>query len=83
MKYLIIVKENNIIFYIANKVVDLSPIDYLIDDDFRMGKKEIDIVEKESIPDYVIPEKYCYTEKDGYYLNPNWEEPEENKEGEN
>lgn len=27
------------------------------------------------IPDGVEPEKYCYTEADGFYANPNWIEP--------
>lgn len=27
------------------------------------------------LPEYVEPEKYCYTEADGFYPNPNYEEP--------
>ena len=32
-------------------------------------------IEIEYIPEEVQPYKYCYTEEQGFYLNPNWVEP--------
>ena len=33
------------------------------------------LYEVESLPDDFEPNKYCYTETEGFYLNPNYEEP--------
>lgn len=38
--------------------------------------KEVDVHEAEEIPVGVVAEKYCYTEADGFYVNPNYVEPE-------
>lgn len=37
--------------------------------------KEVDVHEVEEIPEGVVTEKYCYTEADGFYVNPNYVEP--------
>ena len=31
--------------------------------------------EVEPVPDDFEPNKYCYTEEQGFYLNPDWKEP--------
>ena len=38
---------------------------------------ETDLVVKDvaTIPDGVIPQKYCYTDELGFYENPNWVDP--------
>ena len=33
------------------------------------------LYEVETLPDDFEPNKYCYTEADGFYLNPDYEEP--------
>ena len=34
------------------------------------------LIEDIEIPEGVTPQKYCYTAKDGFYLNPDYVEPE-------
>lgn len=35
----------------------------------------LDIFEVDEVPAEVVPDRYCYTPKDGFYPNPNWVEP--------
>ena len=37
--------------------------------------------ENVEVPSDVTPEKYCYTPEDGFYLNPDYREPENNPYG--
>lgn len=39
--------------------------------------REVDVHEVEEIPAGIVTEKYCYTEADGFYVNPNYVEPKE------
>ena len=41
----------------------------------------VDVKEVTELPEYVEPMKYCYTEEDGFYENPNYIEPPENPYG--
>ena len=34
------------------------------------------MIEVDSFPDDIEPTKYCYTEEKGFYVNPDWKEPE-------
>lgn len=36
--------------------------------------------EVESIPEDYVPDKYCYSEENGFYINPNYVDPESNIE---
>nr|DAW07867.1 MAG TPA: hypothetical protein [Caudoviricetes sp.] len=35
-----------------------------------------EMIEVDSFPDDIEPTKYCYTEEKGFYVNPDWKEPE-------
>ena len=37
---------------------------------------EVKINEVDSVPDDVETGKHCYTEADGFYINPDWVEPD-------
>ena len=48
----------------------------LTDEDKWMAyTAEYGVHEVSEVPEEVIPEKYCYTEAEGFYINPNWKEP--------
>ena len=40
-------------------------------------KDTANVYEVSEIPEGVTAYKYCYTEADGFYLNPDWIEPEQ------
>ena len=40
-------------------------------------KDNVNVYEVATVPDGILPNKYCYTETDGFTLNPEWIEPEE------
>ena len=77
--FLITIKEDN-----SNRIRMMGKrLDYmangyprLIDENVAFPTEMVDVHEVESVPDEVIPEKYCYTEADGFYLNPNYVEPD-------
>lgn len=48
----------------------------LTDKNIAFPDSSVDIHEVESIPDGVTEGKYCYTKEDGFYLNPEWVEPD-------
>ena len=74
----ILVSENNIVLFIDNNIKfglyegeekwKINEYLYAIDNNYSCIKVEC-------IPKEVQPYKYCYTEQDGFYLNPNWVEP--------
>lgn len=78
----ILVDKNNIVLYKGSTIefgIYDEPFEkwYIELDDFRMyaiddGFKRYDVVE---FPSDFCSDKYCYTEKDGFYLNPDYVEP--------
>ena len=39
-------------------------------------KDNVFVFEIDELPEHVVLGKYCYTEADGFYINPNWVEPD-------
>lgn len=76
--YLITVKEDN-----SNKILMMGEaLDYmsngyprLVNENVAFPDWMVNVHEVSEVPSEVIPEKYCYTEADGFYINPNWIEP--------
>lgn len=75
--YIITLKENNIIMMMG-KALDYMSNGYprLIDEDIAFPSGMVNVHEVLEVPTEVIPNKYCYTEADGFYINPNWVEPD-------
>lgn len=75
--YLIIVKEDNRIMAMG-KALDYMSNGYprLVEENVAFVKEDVNVHEVSEVPSDVIPEKYCYTEADGFYINPNWVEPD-------
>ena len=48
----------------------------LVNENVAFVKENVNVHEVSEVPSEVIPEKYCYTEADGFYINPNWVEPD-------
>lgn len=74
--------EDDVIIETAQEVGRQSNGNYLLDPTGEpdMGRAamsdtaDITMYEVEEIPTGVEPEKYCYTEKDGFYKNPDYKE---------
>lgn len=66
-------KENKIIRDIGN-VTDKDS--YWLINQTRYSKLYFDLYENIEVSDKIIPFKYCYTSKQGFYENPNWSEPD-------
>ena len=75
--YLIIVKEDNRITAMG-KTLDYMSNGYprLIDENVAFPTELVNVYEVSEVPSDVIPEKYCYTEAEGFYINPNYVEPD-------
>lgn len=77
--YIATIKEDN-----SNRLIMMGEaLDYMsngyprfIKEDIAFPDWMVDIYEVSEVPSEVIPEKYCYTETDGFYINPNYIEPD-------
>lgn len=48
---------------------------WLLDENIAFPTEMVDVSEVETVPEEVTAGLYCYTKEEGFYLNPNWEEP--------
>lgn len=75
----IITNENNVIMFLGNTRGKTSDGRRYFYEDSNGSRVAFAIEHNEyvieSVPSEVIPEKYCYTEAEGFYINPNWKEP--------
>ena len=77
--YLITAKEDN-----SDRIIKIGiHLDYmsngyprLVDEDIAFPIDMVNVHEVSEVPTEVTPNKYCYTEADGFYINPNWVEPD-------
>lgn len=73
-------KEDNVISAISNTAEDTGePTRNIILDNSAIAyapNEKPNIYDVEEIPEGVEVEKYCYTEADGFTLNPNYQPPE-------
>ena len=75
--YLIVNKDNNVVRgYGENLHYWDNGYPILTDENIAFVKEEVDVITIETVPEEVVPYQYCYTEKDGFYKNPNWVEPD-------
>ena len=75
--YIITTKDDNRIMATDRRIKYL-PNGYpmLIDTNIAFASEIVNVYEVSEVPSEVIPEKYCYTEADGFYINPNYVEPD-------
>lgn len=76
MTYLITNKETNEVMRWGDKLDYLSNgYPRLIDENVAFVANMVNVHEVESVPVEVSSLKYCYTEEQGFYENPNYVEP--------
>lgn len=75
--FIITSKETNEIIDVCN-AVNYMPNGYPINIEKNVAYPTVIFNEHyvESVPSEVESVKYCYTEADGFYLNPDWVEPD-------
>lgn len=73
---LIVEKETDILLDMDSEI-DYMDNGYprLINKDTAYVKDDVHVYEILEIPEFVETDKYCYTETAGFYLNPDYEEP--------
>ncbi len=72
----IITDKNNKIFHISETIGYETNGNIILDNGTQIGCfREVEVHEVDTIPNEVCTEKYCYTEADGFYENPNYVEP--------
>lgn len=69
-------KKDNSVIFISNKILEEDIYYYPQENNFIYFKKEFtnNYILNE-VPDYIELYKYCYTDENGFYENPNYEEP--------
>lgn len=74
--FVIVEKNKNIIMNMGNKL-DYMDNGYprLIEENIAFPTEMVNVLEIETIPEEVVPARYCYTAEDGFYANPDWKEP--------
>lgn len=75
--YIITLKENSIIMMMG-EALDYMSNGYprLVDEDIAFPIDMVNVHAVSEVSPEVIPEKYCYTEAKGFYINPNYIEPD-------
>lgn len=78
--FLIISKKDKRITDISTTIGHETNGNIILDNGTQIGCfREVDVHEVAEIPEGVCTEKYCYTEADGFYVNPNYIEPVDKK----
>ena len=72
----IITDKENVIIHISKTIGYQENGNVLVDNDTLAIAKPLvnKVYEVESLDDGVVPSKYCYTEEEGFYKNPNYQE---------
>ena len=74
--FIITYKENNVV-RTSGQNLDYLENGYprILDTNISFPKEKVNVFEVNSIPEDFVSSKYCYTEIDGFYKNPNYIEP--------
>lgn len=74
--FLITIKDDNTIVGIGEKISYLTNgYPKLVDENIAFPDWMVNICNLNEIPNHVTVDKYCYTIEDGFYENPNYNEP--------
>lgn len=74
---IIIIDKNDNFVIDVGIAVDYLPNGYprIVERNISFDNNSFNAVEVDNLPNDFEPFKYCYTEADGFYTNPNWHEP--------
>lgn len=70
----LLINENNILVYISD-ICETVVNGFFVGNNMVFNPDGLHIEEVGSVPEEVIPQKYCYTQDDGFYLNENYIDP--------
>ncbi len=78
MKY-IITDNRDVVIHISDTIGYQENGNVLVDNDTLAIAKPLvkEVYEVENVDEGICESKYCYTETDGFYVNPNYVEPKE------
>ena len=72
----LIIGENNVIIHISETIGYQENGNALVDNDALAIAKLLikEVIEVETVPEGIVPSKYCYTKEEGFYKKPNYRE---------
>lgn len=74
--YLITIKRNKIIQAMGKQLGYMSNgYPRLIEENIAFPSDLVNVHEVEAVPGQFEPGRYCYTPEQGFYMNPDWQEP--------
>ena len=75
--FIITEKEHNIIIMMGKELdyMEVNGYPRLVEEDVAFPTEMVNVHEVETVPEEVEDGKYCYTEAEGFYANPDWREP--------
>lgn len=74
--YIVCIKDDNVVIGCGANIGTLNNgYIILVDENVAYAPNDVNVYEINGVPNDYVREKYCYTEEDGFFLNPNYEEP--------
>ena len=74
--YIITNKRDNVILGMGERLDYMSNgYPRLMDKNIAFVAEQVNVNEAENVPSEVSVDKYCYTAEKGFYINPDWKEP--------
>lgn len=74
--YVITGKTDNVVLGMGEALDHMSNgYPRLVNENVAFVTEQVNVNEVDSIPAEVVTDKYCYTTEQGFYLNPDWKEP--------
>lgn len=70
----LLVNDNNILIYVSD-VCETVENGFFVGNNTVFNPAGLHVEEVDTVPDGVIPQKYCYTAADGFVENPNYVDP--------
>lgn len=68
----LITNKNNVLIYIANLAVQNNKSIFISDEKLYITEPGVNLYEQKKIPKDITPYKYCYSDKVGFYKNPDY-----------
>ena len=78
--YLVVSKDTSVVMNWGNEIVTASNgYIKLVDEKMLFIPDMVNVFEVDDVPSEISVIKYCYAEDKGFYINPNYIEPKEEK----
>jgi len=70
----LLINENNVVIYISD-ICEIVENGFFVGNNLVFNPTGLHVEEVESVAEEIVPQKYCYTSEEGFYINPDYTEP--------